>query len=73
MNPKAGKGMGAEPAVDLAQETQLGAEGSRVVRGAVRPAFLNQYQPRMTYSGHPIREVPWTLPYWTSSLCPECG
>lgn len=27
----------------------------------------------MTYSGHPIREVPWTLPYWTNSLCPECG
>lgn len=42
-------------------------------RGANRPSFLNRVQPKMTYSGHPIREVPWTLPYYTYSLCPECG
>lgn len=73
MNPRAGTGAGAEPAVEFAPQTQLGQVGKRVVRGTVRPAFLNRYQPKMTYSGHPIREVPWTLPYWTSSLCPECG
>lgn len=73
MNPRAGRGMGAEPAVDLSTPSALGREGTKMVRGAVRPAFLNRYQPRMTYSGHPIREVPWTLPYWTNSLCPECG
>lgn len=51
----------------------LGKGGTKTVYGSARPAFLNKYQPKMTYSGHPIREVPWTLPYWTSSLCPECG
>lgn len=51
----------------------MGRDGTRMVRGESRPAFLNRHQPKMTYSGHPIREVPWTLPYWTSSLCPECG
>ncbi len=34
------------------------------------PSWINQ--PTETYSGHPIREVPWTLPYFTQSLCPEC-
>lgn len=29
-------------------------------------------QPKQTHSGHPIREVPWELPYYTQSLCPEC-
>lgn len=73
MNPRAAGGNGAEPAVDLTEETALGKSGNRMVRGTVRPAFLNRHQPRMTYSGHPIREVPWTLPYWTNSLCPECN
>ena len=73
MNPRAGMGGGTEAAVDLTAQTNMGRQGNAMVRGSVRPAFLNKYQPRMTYSGHPIREVPWTLPYWTSSLCPECG
>lgn len=73
MNPRAGSGLGARPAVDLSLSSKLNQSGTKVVRGAVRPAFLNKFQPKMTYSGHPIREVPWTLPYWTGSLCPECG
>lgn len=40
--------------------------------GRSRPSFLNKYQPRTTLSGSMIKEVPWTLPYWTESLCPEC-
>jgi 7,8-dihydro-6-hydroxymethylpterin dimethyltransferase len=35
-----------------------------------RPPWVDQ--PKKTHSGHPIREVPWTLPYYTQSLCPEC-
>jgi len=35
-----------------------------------RPPWVDQ--PKQTHSGHPIREVPWTLPYFTQSLCPEC-
>ncbi|MCC7460792.1 MAG: radical SAM protein [Proteobacteria bacterium] len=35
-----------------------------------RPDWVDQ--PKQTHSGHPIREVPWTLPYYTQSLCPEC-
>jgi uncharacterized radical SAM superfamily Fe-S cluster-containing enzyme len=61
-----------ESAEVLKKESQVGKAGTRMVRGETRPAFLNRHQPRMTYSGHPIREVPWTLPYWTTSLCPEC-
>ena len=53
--------------------TSMGISGNKLVRGHAKPAFLNNYQPKMTYSGHPIREVPWTLPYLTNSLCPECG
>ena len=53
--------------------SQMGQAGEKMTRGAIRPAFLNKYQPKVTFSGHPIREVPWTLPYWTNSLCPECG
>lgn len=71
MNPKPGTGTGAEPAAEIS--TNMGRGGSKVVRGESRPAFMNRCQPKMTYSGHPIREVPWTLPYWTDSLCPECG
>lgn len=56
----------------LNQGTEVGKLGTKMVRGLTRPAFLNRCQPRITYSGHPIREIPWTLPYWTSSLCPEC-
>ncbi len=73
MNPKAGMGTGAEAAVDMSNKSAMEQAGKQVVRGEARPAFLNRCQPKMTYSGHPIREVPWTLPYWTSSLCPECG
>lgn len=51
----------------------LSQSGTKTVRGAIRPSFLNRFQPKVTYSGHPIREIPWTLPYWTQSLCPECG
>jgi len=29
-------------------------------------------QPKQTYSGCPINKVPFTLPYATQSLCPEC-
>ncbi|MBN1282253.1 MAG: radical SAM protein [Proteobacteria bacterium] len=71
MNPKPGMGGAAEPAIE--RETNMGRDGTKVVRGESRPAFMNRCQPKMTYSGHPIREVPWTLPYWTDSLCPECG
>lgn len=35
-----------------------------------RPPWVDQ--PKKTHSGHPIREIPWTLPYYTQSLCPEC-
>ncbi len=70
MNPR--PGAGAE-AAEVMPENGLGQEGKKTVRGATRPAFLNRCQPKMTYSGHPIREVPWTLPYFTNSLCPECG
>ncbi|MFH0799211.1 MAG: radical SAM protein [Pseudomonadota bacterium] len=73
MNPRSGASLGAEPAVELGQDSAMGVDGTKTVRGSIRPAFLNKHQPKMTYSGHPIREVPWTLPYWTSSLCPECG
>ncbi|MFA4874155.1 MAG: radical SAM protein [bacterium] len=73
MNPKAGMGTGAELAVDTGANSNMDQDGKKVVRGEHRPAFLNRCQPKMTYSGHPIREVPWTLPYWTSSLCPECN
>lgn len=72
MNPRSGIGGGAKAAIQL-PESQLGLSGTKVVHGLIRPAFLNKRQPKMTYSGQPIREVPWTLPYWTSSLCPECG
>ncbi|MBI2342011.1 MAG: radical SAM protein, partial [Deltaproteobacteria bacterium] len=44
----------------------------KITKGNGRPAFLNKYQPKTTYTGATIREVPWTLPYWTQSLCPEC-
>lgn len=71
MIAKAGKG--SQPAEVLGVDSQMGRSGTKMVRGGTRPSFLNKYQPRMTYSGHPIREVPWTLPYWTSSLCPECN
>jgi uncharacterized radical SAM superfamily Fe-S cluster-containing enzyme len=70
MVPKGGKG--AEAAQVLKKESMIGRSGTKMVSGHPRPSFLNRYQPRMTYSGHPIREVPWTLPYWTYSLCPEC-
>ena len=70
MNPRSG--MGTQPA-EVQRTSKMGIEGKKAVRGFIRPAFLNHSQPKMTYSGHPIREVPWTLPYWTSSLCPECG
>jgi uncharacterized radical SAM superfamily Fe-S cluster-containing enzyme len=72
MNPRSGSGAGAEAAVDTGNDTNLGKDGTDVVRGDARPTFLNKCQPKMTYSGHPIREIPWTLPYWTDSLCPEC-
>lgn len=52
---------------------KIGQTGTKTVRGSIRPSFLNRFQPKVTYSGHPIREIPWTLPYWTQSLCPECG
>ncbi|MCB0308180.1 MAG: radical SAM protein [Bdellovibrionales bacterium] len=35
-----------------------------------RPPWVDQ--PTKTHSGHPIREIPWSLPYFTQSLCPEC-
>jgi uncharacterized radical SAM superfamily Fe-S cluster-containing enzyme len=73
MNPKPGMGATTETAVDLTKESEMGKTGTKVIRGDTRPAFLNRCQPKMTFSGHPIREVPWTLPYWTDSLCPECG
>lgn len=73
MNPKPGQGAATRAATELETATQMGTAGTKMVRGATRPAFLNRYQPKMTYSGHPIRETPWTLPYWTHSLCPECA
>lgn len=50
----------------------ISIDGRDIVEGEKRPARLNKYQPRTTFSGHQIREIPWTLPYWTESLCPEC-
>jgi 7,8-dihydro-6-hydroxymethylpterin dimethyltransferase len=35
-----------------------------------RPYWFDQ--PETTHSGYPIREIPWSLPYETQSLCPEC-
>lgn len=35
-----------------------------------RPYWVDQ--PEATHTGYPIQEVPWTLPYETESLCPEC-
>ncbi len=52
--------------------SQVGTLGTKVMRGNPRPTFLNKYQPKTTYTGSSIKEVPWTLPYWTESLCPEC-
>lgn len=69
MNPRPGGG--ALPAIE-AKASKLGQAGRETVRGAIRPAYMNRNQPKLTYSGHPIREIPWTLPYWTNSLCPEC-
>jgi len=65
-------GQGTQAAEVLQKESMVGKTGAKTVKGSTRPAFLNRCQPRMTYSGHPIREIPWTLPYWTTSLCPEC-
>ena len=73
MAAKSGKGSGIEPAINGETISQMGQIGTKTVRGAIRPSFLNRHQPKVTYSGHPIKEVPWTLPYWTGSLCPECG
>lgn len=73
MNPKPGRGTAPEQAQSTAAvQSPMALEGTKVVRGEPRPAYMNRCQPKMTYSGHPIREVPWTLPYWTESLCPEC-
>lgn len=73
MTAKAGHGLGTETAANLEGESLLGRTGGKTIRGRIRPHFLEQYQPKVTYSGHQIREIPWTLPYWTNSLCPECG
>lgn len=37
-----------------------------------RPSSLNKFQSKVTLSGHPIKETPWTLPYFTESICPTC-
>lgn len=63
---------GAEPAIEMKKETMMGRGGLEAVRGRSRPDYYSDIQPRSTYSGHPVREVPWSLPYWTKSLCPEC-
>lgn len=73
MAAKGGQGLGVEPAAKIEDGSQLGKIGNKTVRGSIRPSFLNRHQPKITYSGHPIREIPWTLPYWTNSMCPECG
>jgi len=73
MVARSGQGSGTEPAVSMEEGSLLGKIGNKTIRGRIRPYFLDKYQPKVTYSGHPIREVPWTLPYWTNSLCPECG
>lgn len=72
MNPKPGSGTPSQATAETLDQTTVGQSGTKIVRGEVRPGFLNKCQPKMTYSGHPIREVPWTLPYFTDSLCPEC-
>lgn len=72
MNPRSGRGC-AESVINAENSTKIGKSGQKTIHGAVRPAFLNKYQPKMTYSGHPIREIPWALPYFTNSLCPECS
>lgn len=63
---------GALPVTDATIEPQIGKKGAAVVRGQSRPGYISSTQPKSTYTGHPIKEVPWSLPYWTHSLCPEC-
>lgn len=54
--------------LNLNKKTKNSLDRSTWVDG--RPDWVDQ--PKQTHSGHPIREVPWTLPYYTQSLCPEC-
>lgn len=59
--------------VEAKKNTNMGKEGLNAFKGRSRPAYFDSTQPKTTYAGHPIREVPWDLPYWTHSLCPECA
>lgn len=43
-----------------------------IVKGNDRPLYFNKSQPKTTLSGARIKEIPWTLPYLTESICPEC-
>lgn len=54
--------------LNLNKKTKNSMDRSTWIDG--RPDWVDQ--PKQTHSGHPIREVPWTLPYYTQSLCPEC-
>lgn len=54
--------------LNLNKKTQSTTDRSQWTNG--RPAWVEQ--PKQTHSGHPIREIPWELPYYTQSLCPEC-
>ncbi len=54
--------------LNLMRKSQMLPESSTRIES--RPDWIDQ--PKQTHSGHPIREVPWTLPYYTQSLCPEC-
>lgn len=44
-----------------------------IVKGKNRPVHFNRTQPKATLTGAMIKEIPWTLPYHTGSICPECG
>jgi uncharacterized radical SAM superfamily Fe-S cluster-containing enzyme len=54
--------------LNLSKKTKNSMDRSTWING--RPDWVDQ--PKQTHSGHPIREVPWELPYYTQSLCPEC-
>ena len=57
--------------VALALKRNLKPETTPETRPDGRPYWVDQ--PKQTLAGHPIREIPWTLPYSTQSLCPECA
>ncbi len=56
-------------AINYTQNT-VNVDQGNPTASTLRPQWVDQ--PSQTHSGHPIREIPWALPYFTQSLCPEC-